>query len=85
MRLALQTGSPMVPVATWGGQYVWRRSGRRGLEFGRPIWLRAGEPFDVRGATTAAEVRRLTDDVMARLTSLVDGLRADYPMRWSRG
>lgn len=85
VRLALATGAPVIPVATWGGQYVWRRSGRRKIEFGRPIWLRAGEPVVLGGEARAAEVRRLTDDVMGRLTLLVDELRAEYPKRWSRG
>jgi 1-acyl-sn-glycerol-3-phosphate acyltransferase len=85
VRLALATGARVIPVATWGGQYVWRRSGRRKIEFGRPIWLRAGEPIVLRGDATAKEVRRLTDDVMARLTALVGELRAEYPKRWSRG
>lgn len=86
VRLALATGAPVVPVATWGGQYVWRRSGRRRIEFGRPIWLRAGEPMHLsRDATDTATVRRLTDDVMAELSSLVGELRAEYPKRWSRG
>ena len=86
VRLALSTGAPVIPVATWGGQYVWRRSGRRRIEFGRPIWLRAGEPMLLpRGASDASTVRRLTDDVMAELTSLVDGLRTGYPKRWSQG
>ncbi len=86
VRLALGTGVPIVPVATWGGQYVWQRSGKRRIEFGRPIWLRAGEPMVLpRDASDASTVRRLTDDVMAELASLVDDLRAEYPKRWRQG
>jgi 1-acyl-sn-glycerol-3-phosphate acyltransferase len=87
VRLALATGVPILPVATWGGQYVWRRSGRGGVEFGRPIWLRAGEPIDL--STHAAEAadaraaRRLTTEVMGELAGLVSELRAAYPKRWS--
>ena len=85
IQLAKATGLPIVPIATWGGQYVWRRSGKRKLEFGRPIWLRAGEPVDVsEDPHDAGAVRRLTDDLMAELASLVDGLRAEYPKRWGR-
>ena len=46
VRLSLASGVPILPVATWGGQYVWRKSGRQSLAFGRPIWVTAGEPFD---------------------------------------
>jgi len=86
VRLALATGAPIVPVATWGGQYVWRRSGKRRFEFGRPIWLRAGEPMVLpQDASDASTVRRLTDELMAQLASLVDDLRAEYPKRWRQG
>ena len=45
-RLARMTGVPVLPVATWGGQYV-AQERRQSLAFGRPIWLLAGEPMDV--------------------------------------
>lgn len=87
VRLALTTGVPILPVATWGGQYVWRKSGRQSLAFGRPIWLRAGELFDPAGRVganaDAVTVRALTDELMGALAKLVDGLRAGYPERWS--
>ncbi len=88
VRLALATGARVVPVATWGGQYVWRREGFRLPEFGRPIWLRAAEPIDLRARAAGVEdpdaVRRLTDELMTELAGLVDGLREAYPRRWSR-
>jgi len=88
IRLALETGVRILPVATWGGQYVWRKAGRQSVAFGRPIWLRAGEPMDLghlRGADAgASEVRARTDELMGELGVLVDGLRARYPARWAR-
>lgn len=89
VRLSLATGVPILPVATWGGQYVWRKDGRQSLAFGRPIWLRAGEPLDLAsrvGADDAdpATVRAFTDEVMNELSSLVADLRARYPTRWAR-
>lgn len=88
VRLALETGVPIVPVATWGGQYVWRKSGIEHLEFGRPIWLLAGEPFDpaqrVRGEADRHALRAITDEMMGRLGALVDRLRGRYPARWAR-
>jgi len=89
VRLALATGVPILPVATWGGQYVWRSSGRGRLEFGRPIWMRAGEPIDLSEhrdlAGDSGAVRELTDGLMGELTSQVAELRSRYPKRWSRG
>jgi 1-acyl-sn-glycerol-3-phosphate acyltransferase len=88
VRLSLATGVPILPVATWGGQYVWRKSGRQSLAFGRPIWVRAGEPFDPRAYTSSAQspdepnVREITGALMAELTALVRDLGAAYPARW---
>jgi 1-acyl-sn-glycerol-3-phosphate acyltransferase len=88
VRLALATGVPILPVATWGGQYVWRKDGRQSLAFGRPIWLHARESLDLRARVGTdddpATVRALTDEVMAELGKLVDDLRERYPARWSR-
>ncbi len=89
VRLALATGVPILPVATWGGQYVWRRGWFRPPAPRRPILLRAGEPFDARARAEGREddpelARRLTDELMAELAGLVAGLRRDYPRRWSR-
>lgn len=89
VRLAIATGVPILPVATWGGQFVWRRSGRQSLTFGRPIWVVAGEPFDpserLDGEPDAQRLRTLTDDLMGELDKLVADLRARYPTRWTPG
>lgn len=89
VRLAIATGVPILPVATWGGQFVWRRSGRQSLTFGRPIWVVAGEPFDpterLDGEPDAGRLRTLTDDLMGELDKLVADLRARYPTRWTPG
>jgi 1-acyl-sn-glycerol-3-phosphate acyltransferase len=89
VRLSLATGVPLRPVATWGGQFVWRKSGRQSLAFGRPIWVVAGEPFDPAARAGDPEdrgaVRALTDDLMNELGRLVADLRRRYPARWTRG
>jgi 1-acyl-sn-glycerol-3-phosphate acyltransferase len=87
VRLSLATGVPILPVATWGGQFVWRGSGRQSLAFGRPIWLRAGEPFDARERAGGADagpalVRELTDAMMDELATLVRELGERYPAGW---
>ena len=89
VRLSIATGVPILPVATWGGQFVWRKSGRQSLAFGRPIWVAAGEPFDPTkrrgGERDARALRASTDDLMAELAALVDDLRDRYPARWTPG
>jgi len=65
------------------------RSGRQSLRFGRPIWLKAGDPIDVseyRDRTDRTEaVHELTERMMDALGALVADLRARYPKRWIRG
>jgi 1-acyl-sn-glycerol-3-phosphate acyltransferase len=89
VRLSVATGIPILPVATWGGQFVWRKSGRQSLAFGRPIWAAAGEPFDpterLGREPDARALRASTDDLMAELGTLVDDLRDRYPARWTPG
>jgi 1-acyl-sn-glycerol-3-phosphate acyltransferase len=88
VRLSIRTGVPILPVATWGGQYVWRKGGGKSFAFGRPIWLKAGDPVDPPAMVQASEqdpelVRRLTEELMGRLAVLVDDLRSRYPKRWA--
>jgi 1-acyl-sn-glycerol-3-phosphate acyltransferase len=89
VRLSIATGIPILPVATWGGQFVWRKSGRQSLAFGRPIWVAAGEPFDpierLEGEPDARALRASTDDLMVELGKLVVDLRDRYPARWTPG
>jgi 1-acyl-sn-glycerol-3-phosphate acyltransferase len=86
-RLALASRVPVLPVAVWGSQRVWQRSGARSLKFGRPIWLKAGTPIDFsaeeEGLEDRATLRRVTDRVTDELAVLVEDLRSRYPKRWS--
>lgn len=87
VRLSLATGVPITPMASWGSQAVWQKSGKGSLKFGRPIWMRVGDTIDLSGH--AADVndretlRELTATVMAALTNLVVNLRDRYPSRWA--
>jgi 1-acyl-sn-glycerol-3-phosphate acyltransferase len=83
-RLSLSTDVPILPVATWGGQYVWRKGERMRLQFGRPLWLKAGDQLTADPADSGPdEARRLTDRTMDAVTVLVSDLRRRYPKRWS--
>jgi 1-acyl-sn-glycerol-3-phosphate acyltransferase len=86
VRLALASGLPVIPMASWGSHPVWQRSGPGSLRPGRPLWVKVGEPIDVRvvGPEPGGdELRAATDEVMAALTAVVVDLRARYPRAWS--
>jgi 1-acyl-sn-glycerol-3-phosphate acyltransferase len=89
VRLSLATGVPIVPLASWGSQAVWQKSGRGSLRFGRPIWVQAGPPIDPGAQGASADdrdaVRAATDDLMRVLTSMAEDLRERYPARWAIG
>jgi 1-acyl-sn-glycerol-3-phosphate acyltransferase len=84
-RLALRTGAPVVPMASWGSQAVWQKSGKGSLRFGRPILTKVGEPLEIRvdPDADAARWRAVTAEVMAAITRLAVDLRDGYPRRWS--
>jgi 1-acyl-sn-glycerol-3-phosphate acyltransferase len=84
-RLALRTGVPIVPMASWGSREVWQKSGRGSLRFGRPILTRVGAPIPTTKDPDAGapEWRALTDDVMDAITGLAVDLRDRYPRGWS--
>jgi 1-acyl-sn-glycerol-3-phosphate acyltransferase len=86
-RLTLASGVPVTPLAVWGSQRVWQRSGKRSLKPGRPIWVKAGPPVDFSVHDEDPErpevLRAVTDQVMGELSVLVDDLRARYPKEWA--
>ena len=87
VRLSLMSGVPITPMASWGGQAVWQKSGKGSLKFGRPIWVTLGEPLDF--SERALEVNdrealhEMTGELIAALTALVVDLRDRYPKRWT--
>ncbi len=87
VRLSLATGVPITPMASWGSQPVWQKSGKGSLKYGRPVWVKAGAPIDLsarRGdADDHAALREMTADIMGSLTSLAEDLRSRYPQRWA--
>jgi 1-acyl-sn-glycerol-3-phosphate acyltransferase len=87
VRLSLASGVPVTPMASWGSQVVWQKSGKGSLKFGRPLWIKVGDPIDFSAhagrANDRDELHELTAVVMSRITDLVEDLRARYPPRWS--
>jgi 1-acyl-sn-glycerol-3-phosphate acyltransferase len=86
VRLAVATGLPITPMASWGSQAVWQKSGKGSLRFGRPIWTTVGEPVDlpVPPEGEPAPLRELTAQVMGAITRLVIDLRDRYPREWTK-
>lgn len=86
VRLSRMTGVPIVPLASWGPQHVWQKSGRGSLRFGRPFWVRVGPPIPPtsRAIDDTDDLRAATADLMGVLRDMVVDLRKDYPARWDR-
>jgi 1-acyl-sn-glycerol-3-phosphate acyltransferase len=87
VRLSLATGVPIIPVASWGSQSVWQKSGRGSLRYGRPVWVKVGTPIDLSPRSHEADDReaviQMTAQVISALTVMVQDLRDRYPKRWS--
>jgi 1-acyl-sn-glycerol-3-phosphate acyltransferase len=83
-RLALMSGAPVVPVAQWGPQNLWRYKAKLPRPFPpKKVQVLAGEPVDLSayaGKDLTAEVlREVTDLIMARITDLLIELRGGQP------
>jgi len=73
-RIAVDSGTPLIPMGVWGTQVRWPGSG---LTFRRPwrptVVVVVGEPVQVDpNATSAREILHLTNDLMARIEELRD-------------
>lgn len=82
-RLALATGLPVVPCATWGGQWVWgyHVGFRPGL--GKDVWVRFGPPMRLDQFRSQPQSPQLWDQVsrsiMSEISVLLAGLKAAKP------
>ena len=82
VRLALQTGAPLVPVGQWGIQELLPYGGRAPRPFPRKTArIRIGAPVDLddlRGAPmTASGLRAGTERMMDAITAIVADLRGE--------
>lgn len=88
VRLALQTGAPLVPVGQWGTQEVLPYKGKPAPFPRKRLRLSVGEPVDLsdlRGdRPTRDDLKVGTDRMMDALTALVAELRGEQPPagRW---
>ncbi len=83
-RLALETGTPVIPVAQWGAQRLYDgRTKKVRLRPRTPVVLAAGPPVDLsawEGKTlTSAVLRGATEAIMVRLRDQVAEIRGETP------
>lgn len=84
-RLALETGAPVIPVAQWGPQTLWRYKAKlpNVMPPRKRVQMLAGEPIDLSdylGKPIDADLlHEVTDLVMARITDLLVELRGGTP------
>jgi 1-acyl-sn-glycerol-3-phosphate acyltransferase len=83
-RLALMTGAPVIPVAQWGPQRLWRYKAKLPRPFPpKRVQILAGPPVDLSAYAgepmTGQVLREVTDLIMARITALLVELRGGEP------
>ncbi len=91
VRMAQQTGCPIIPTIVWGAQRIWTKDHPRNLSrshipvrvaYGRP--LQVGPEEDVVAATAKlrATMARMLDDVIAEYPPMTGTDLAFLPARW---
>jgi 1-acyl-sn-glycerol-3-phosphate acyltransferase len=83
-RLALATGAPVVPIATWGAERVFDpRTGKFRFHLRTPVSVIAGKPIDLSAwageAPTRPVLDEMTDQIMLALRDLVGEIRGGTP------
>jgi 1-acyl-sn-glycerol-3-phosphate acyltransferase len=75
-RMALESGTPLLPVVVWGGQRIWTSGRKPILRRHIPIVVKVGAPIEISGSETAAA---LTAVLHERLTKLAEEVQRAYP------
>jgi 1-acyl-sn-glycerol-3-phosphate acyltransferase len=83
-RLWLQTGVPVIPVATWGAHQVFDpRERKLHLGLNTPVTVRAGKPIDLSKygglPPTSVNLYAITDEIMSVLRRMVGEIRGETP------
>lgn len=82
-RLALVSGAPVIPCATWGGQWVWTK--HLGINPGprKDVWVRFGKPValdDYKGRADDPQAwREVTRRIFEEVLVVLAGLKAVKP------
>jgi 1-acyl-sn-glycerol-3-phosphate acyltransferase len=86
VRLALQTGIPVIPMAIWGTANVWPKGfAKHWWPPGQDILVRIGKPMQIEGdLDDPADWTRVGQQVMDSIAALLAGLRPAVPDRRRR-
>lgn len=80
-RMAMESGTPIIPLVIWGSQRVWTKGRkRRMIRDGRhtPVTISVGEPLRPANGETAEQLSGRVREVMQQLLETV---QADYPQQ----
>lgn len=84
-RLALATGAPVIPCATWGGQWIWGYHVGFRPGFGKDVWVRFGTPMsfsELSGRRDDPEAwDRVGRSVMDELSAMLAAMKAAKPWK----
>ncbi len=91
VRMAQETGCPVIPTIVWGAQRIWTKDHPRNLTRARiPVHIAYGAPIHVRpdddvaeaNATLRAAMATLHDEVLAGYPAMTEADLAFLPARW---
>ena len=82
VRMALESGTPIIPLVIWGSQRVWTKGRPKALKRNHvPIRIVVGEPY----LPSETDPTLATKDLKARMQVLLDQARGTYPDRAEDG
>ncbi len=83
VRLAMATGTPLIPVALWGGQRIFTKDIPRDFRTrGRALTIAVGEPMH---PTRADDADQVTVELHERMQALLEHAQETYPDRPAPG
>jgi len=82
IRMAVEAGVPVVPIAVWGGHRLLTKGTTSPFpkKFGVPVLFAVGAPIAVGGALANADVAAATTALRSTLQTLLDDLQTGYPV-----
>ncbi|WOP19368.1 lysophospholipid acyltransferase family protein [Raineyella sp. LH-20] len=91
VRMARETGCPIIPTIVWGAQRIWTKDHPRDfsrsaipvhIAFGTPIQVRPGDDIGVTSRELRRAMSRLLDEVIAGYPAMTGDDLAYLPRRW---
>ncbi len=75
VRMAAESGVPLIPMVTWGTQRLQTKDHGRDFQRGMTIGLHVGAPLEVDGSDPVAQTQQLRD----AMTALLEKAITEYP------